>query len=89
MSEQEKNDAIAAEGTVTETPKKDPWYIRLYRHPVTKKVLKIAGVVTGIVGAGFGGYELGLHAAANSGTQTSLEETEEPAKIEESMEEVE
>ena len=88
MSEQEKRDAITAEGTVTES-KKDPWYIRLYRNPITKKVLRITGVVTGIVGAGFGGYELGLHAAANSETQTSLEETEEPAKIEESMEEAE
>ena len=84
MSEQEKRNAIEPEGTVTETPKKDPWYIRLYRHPVTKKVLKIAGVVGGIVGAGFGGYELGLHSAAHA--ETSSLEPEEPEKIEESTE---
>lgn len=84
MSEQEKRNAIEAEGTITEAPKKDPWYVRAWRHPITKKVVKVVGVVGGIVGAGLGGYELGLHAAAN--TQTSLEE-KEPARIEESMEE--
>ena len=85
MSEQEKKNAIAAEGTVEETPKKDPWYIRLYRNPITKKVLRITGVVGGIIGAGFGGYELGIRTAIPGGKWHKLEETEEsePERIEE------
>lgn len=79
MSEQEKKNAIQTEGTVTEAPKKDPWYIRAWRHPITKKVVKVVGVVGGIVGAGFGGYKLGLHASVAT---TNLEEPE-PVKIEE------
>ena len=82
----EQNNTIAAEGTVTETPKKDPWYIRLYRHPITKKVLKIAGVVGGIVGAGFGGYELGIHSPVKGLRWQKLEAEEEPEKIEETEE---
>lgn len=84
MSEQEKRDAITAEGTVTES-KKDPWYIRLYRNPITKKVLRITGVVGGIIGAGLGGYELGIRTAIPGGKWHKLEETEEsePERIEE------
>lgn len=85
MSEQEKSNAIATEGTVTE-PKKDPWYIRLYRHPITKKVLKIVGVVGATVGAGFGGYELGIHSVRGLRWQ-NLDNAEEPEKIEEKTEE--
>lgn len=85
MSEQEKRNAIETEGTVTETPKKDPWYIRLYRNPITKKVIKVIGVAGSIIGAGFGGYEIGLHSSGRY-PETNLTETE-PAKIEESVEE--
>ena len=84
MSEQEKKNAIQTEGTVTEAPKKDPWYIRAWRHPITKKVIKVIGVAGSIIGAGFGGYELGLHSAAHA--ETNSLESEEPEKIEESME---
>lgn len=82
----EQNNTITAEGTVTE-PKKDPWYIRLYRHPVTKKVMKIAGVVGGILGAGFGGYELGIHSPVKGLKWKNLDTVEEPEKIEEETEE--
>ena len=85
MSEQEKNNAIATEGTVTES-KKDPWYVRLYRHPVIKKVLKIVGVVGATVGAGFGGYELGVHTALKGMKWQNLDTIEGPAKIEEATE---
>lgn len=82
----EQNNTITAEGTVTE-PKKDPWYMRLIRHPVTKKVMKIAGVVGGIVGAGFGGYELGIHSPVKGLRWQNLDSVEEPEKIEEKTEE--
>ena len=63
MSEQEKNEAIATTGEVTE---KEAWYKRLWKNPVTKKVVK--GVAA--VGACIGSAVIGFKAGVKHGGQT-------------------
>ena len=87
MSEQEKNAAVEAEGTVTEAkeePKKEGWFRRLAHNPKVRKVAKWVGRVLEI-GAGIGlGFALGrASSAGNSGTDetpVAPEEAESPSE---------
>ena len=61
MSEQEKNNAVQAEGTVTEAPKKDPWYKRICKNQTVRRWAKRVVVGAAVIGSGLLGFEIGKH----------------------------
>lgn len=57
MSEQDKKNAIPAEGTVE---KKEAWYVRLWRNKWVRRITQAVGTVAAIGGTGFGCYKWGF-----------------------------
>ena len=76
MSEQEKNEAIATTGEVTEA--KETWLKRLWKKPITKKIVKGIATATACVCSAIIGYKAGSkHPAESTPLPAEGEEPEE------------
>lgn len=81
MSEQEKKDAVQAEGTVTEAPKKDPWYKRICKNPTVRKWAKRVAVGAAVIGSGLLGFEIGKHDGPGMELLPEATAEEEPERM--------
>ena len=75
MSEQEKMEAIATTGEVSEA--KENILVRLWKAPLTKKIVKGAAAVGACIGSALLGYKAGVKHGAKCLPEAIEEEPEE------------